>query len=117
MTNTQLQVNKSELFVCKSGLTINRYESVWHLLAHKGKGANINLSWLYSSSNLPVSDREIILDIFTFYARTKAASTVATLNYAVTPFFKSGVISLNELKSIWSSLQVNQKKGRWTSFL
>jgi len=117
MSTSKNNPENSHSFICKSGLSISRNSSEWTLLPIRGKGYKINLLWLYATDKIKEDDREIILDVLTFYARTKAASTTSGLNTAIKPYFQSGIITLTKLISLWSTLKVNQKKGLNQFFL
>ncbi len=102
--------NRSLLITVQSGLKINVYDNTWILLAHKGKGWSVNVGWLHSAM-MPDEDRSLILEVFVFYARTKAASTTSGINTNAGPFLKNGFPALTKLKAIWSGLKTNKKKG------
>lgn len=98
------------MFTVLSGLRINAFDDQWTLLAHQGKGGRIEVGWVHSGK-MPDNDRILILDVLMFYARTKAASTTSGVNCNAGPYLRSGIPTLTSLKTIWSGLKTNQKKG------
>jgi hypothetical protein len=101
---------KTLTFTCHSGLKVNAFEDEWTLLAHRGKGWRVKVGWVHSGK-MPDLDRTMILDVLMFYARTKAASTTSGVICNAGPYLKDGVPTLTSLKSTWSGLKTNQKKG------
>lgn len=102
---------RTELWItCQSGLPVNIFDDVWTLLPYKGKGWQANLAWVHSSE-LSEKDKNFILDVFSHYARTKAASTMCGIAINIKPFIMGGIPSLTTLKSLWSSLRTSQKKA------
>lgn len=101
---------KSLLITVQSGLKINVYDDTWILLAHKGKGWSVKVGWVHSAK-MPDEEKSLILDVFIFYARTKAASTTSGVITNAGPFLENGILSLTKLKAIWSGLKTNKKKG------
>lgn len=103
--------NKSDLLItAKSGLKVNVFDETWTMLPNKGKGCHTYVGWVHSAE-MPEEDRELILDVFKQYVRTKAASTASGIISNVKPFMTNGIPSLRRVKAIWSGLQTNNKKG------
>lgn len=98
------------LVTAKSGLVVNILDDVWIILPNNGKGRQLCVEWVHSS-DMSEDDRELILDVFTYYVRTKAASTASGIVCNVKPFMMNGIPSLGRVKAIWSGLQTNNKKG------
>ncbi|WP_376780111.1 hypothetical protein [Stutzerimonas nitrititolerans] len=98
------------LITAKSGLTVNTSDHVWVILPNNGKGWRFSVGWVYSSEISNV-DRKLILDVFAYYVRTKAASTASGIVCNVKPFMVRGIPSLARVKAIWSGLKTNHKKG------
>lgn len=102
---------KRELMIsAKSGLRVNVYDDVWTLLPNKGKGWQVFVDWVHSG-DMPTEARVFLLDVFKHYARTKQASTTATIVINVKPFMTNGIPLLSSVKAIWSGLQTSKKKG------
>ncbi|MCF5725541.1 hypothetical protein GIV38_28410, partial [Pseudomonas syringae] len=101
---------KAFLVTAKSGLEVNTEEDVWVLLPNNGKGHSLNVGWV-RSSDMREDEKDLILNVFIYYVRTKAASTASSVNTNVKPFMSGGIPSLDRLKVIWSGLKTNQKKG------
>lgn len=101
---------KAFLVTAKSGLEVNTEEDVWVILPNNGKGHSLNVGWV-RSSDMREDDKDLILNVFIYYVRTKAASTATGVNTNVKPFMSGGIPSLDRLKVIWSGLKTNQKKG------
>jgi hypothetical protein len=101
---------KALMFTCLSGLRVNAFDDIWILLPNMGKGWSVKVGWVHSAK-LKDEDRALILDVLMFYARTKAASTTSGINTNAGPYIKYGVPTLTSLKTIWSGLKTNQKKG------
>lgn len=102
--------NEGSWITAKSGLMVNTSEDVWILLPNNGKGKRLCVDWVHSS-NMPDDDKKLILSVFVDYVRTKAASTASGIVCNVKPFMLNGIPSLARVKSIWSGLQTNNKKG------
>jgi hypothetical protein len=101
---------KTLMFTCLSGLRVNAFEDTWTLLANQGKGWRVQVGWVHSAK-MTDDDRTLILNVFMFYAKTKAASTTSGVITNAGPYIKHGVPTLASLKTIWSGLKTNQKKG------
>jgi hypothetical protein len=101
---------KRLMFTVLSGLEVNAFDDQWTLLAHQGKGGSVEVGWVHSGK-MPDNDRTLILDVLMFYARTKAASTTSGVNCNAGPYLRRGIPTLTSLKTIWSGLKTNQKKG------
>ncbi|HEP8690786.1 TPA: hypothetical protein VDU43_006131, partial [Pseudomonas aeruginosa] len=102
--------NEGSWITAKSGLMVNTSDDVWILLPNNGKGKRLCVDWVHSS-NMPDDDKKLILSVFVDYVRTKAASTASGIVCNVKPFMLNGIPSLARVKSIWSGLQTNNKKG------
>ncbi|WP_458734157.1 hypothetical protein [Zobellella taiwanensis] len=92
-------------------MEIYRYDQIWQLVEIPCKGWKIDLSWIYVNNIISSTDLEIILDVLAEYAKHKAASTAVGINTNIKPFFKKGIVTLDNLKYIWEGMKVNQKKG------
>ena len=101
---------KRLMFTTLSGLRVNAFDDQWTLLPHKGKGWRVEVGWVHSAT-MPNDDRTLILDVLMFYARTKAPSTTSGVITNAGPYIKRGIPTLTSLKTIWSGLKTNQKKG------
>ncbi|MGF6161221.1 hypothetical protein D3C81_661110 [compost metagenome] len=101
---------KASLVTAKSGLVVNTADDVWVLLPNNGKGHSLNVGWVHSSG-MPDDEKKLILDVFVYYIRTKAASTASGINTNVKPFMSGGIPSLDRIRAIWSGLKTNHKKG------
>ncbi|CAI8900818.1 DUF1998 domain-containing protein [Pseudomonas sp. IT-P74] len=101
---------KACLVTAKSGLVVNTADDVWVILPNNGKGHNLYVGWVHSSG-MPDDEKNLILDVFVYYVRTKAASTASGINTNVKPFMSGGIPSLDRIKALWSGLKTNQKKG------
>lgn len=106
----EVEDNKELLISAKSGLVINVLDDVWVILPNNGKGWRFSVGWVHSS-DMPDDDRELIFDVFTYYVRTKAASTASGIVGNVKPFMINGIPSLAKVKMMWSGLKTNNKKG------
>lgn len=104
------KIRKTRMFTCLSGIRVNAFEDTWTLLANRGKGSRVAVGWIHSGKMLD-NDRELILEVLMFYARTKAASTTSGVNCNAGPYLRRGIPTLAVLKTIWSGLKTNQKKG------
>jgi hypothetical protein len=98
------------LITAKSGLKVNPTDDTWIILPNKGRGYRLNVGWVHLTV-IAENDRELILGVFTYYIRTKAAGTAASVVTNVKPFLINGIPSLKEIKSIWGGLKTNNKKG------
>lgn len=117
MTNSKsslraLRAKKQQptLITAKSGLKVNLLDDEWQVLPHKGKGHRISVAWLHGS-DMPAEDWNLILDVYSHYVRTKAASTAIGIVTNTKPFLVHGFPDLTSLRTIWSGLQTNHKKG------
>lgn len=103
-------IEQSVLIIAKSGLKVDTSDDIWVILPNKGKGYRLSMSWV-RSSDISDGDRELILGVVIYYVRTKAAATAAGVVSNVKPFLVRGIPSFNTLRSIWSGLKTNNKKG------
>ncbi|MCH2341314.1 hypothetical protein ACGFZ7_02095 [Pseudomonas sp. NPDC047963] len=94
----------------KSGLVINTSDDVWILLPNMGKGRKVHVGWV-RSWGISDEDRALIIDVFAYFVRTKAASTASGVVTNVKPLLTDGIPTLIKVKSIWSGLKTNNKKG------
>ncbi|WLI04540.1 hypothetical protein PSH66_18195 [Pseudomonas sp. FP597] len=102
---------KENLFItAKSGLVVNTADDIWTILPNNGKGRQLSVGWVHSSI-MSEDEKCLVLDVFAFYVRTKAASTASGIVTNIKPFVFAGIPSLAKLKTIWSGLITNQKKG------
>lgn len=104
------------LFTTRSGLEVNAYDNIWRLLPNTWKGSKIGIEWLHSAE-MSEEHKRLILEVFIFYARTKAASTTASVVANTKPFLLDGIPSLKRINQLWSGLRTNQKKGLNQFFL
>ncbi|MEH6671708.1 hypothetical protein [Halopseudomonas sp.] len=98
------------LVTAKSGMVIDTSDDIWTPIPNQGKGHRVSVAWL-NSSVMPDSDRDLILSVFTYYVRNKAASTTSGIVTNVKPFLMNGIPPLDTVKAIWSGLKTNHKKG------
>lgn len=117
MTNSRssrrvLRARKKQatLITAKSGLIVNIFDAEWQMLPHKGKGHLIPVAWLHNS-DMPDEDWNLIIDVYSHYVRAKAASTAIGIVTNTKPFLVHGFPELSSLRTIWSGLQTNHKKG------
>ncbi|WP_342244331.1 hypothetical protein [Pseudomonas sp. OTU5201] len=101
---------EGSFITAKSGLTVNTADDLWVILPYKGKGWGLCVDWV-RSTNISSDDRELMFDVIIYYVRTMAASTASGIVTNVKPFMMSGIPSLVTLKTMWSGLQTNNKKG------
>ena len=94
----------------KSGLEINVLDDQWKILPTKSKGNIIPISWLHDSQ-MPDDDWQLIVEVYSHYVRTKAASTASGVVTNTKTHLIQGIPSLVSLKLKWSGLKTNQKKG------
>lgn len=104
------QKKVNSLVTAKSGLMVNTSDDVWVILPYNGKGKVVCVDWV-RSSNISDDDRELILNVFVHYVRTMAASTASGIVCNVKPFVMNGIPSLASVKTFWSGLKTNNKKG------
>ncbi|PKM29049.1 MAG: hypothetical protein CVV07_12165 [Gammaproteobacteria bacterium HGW-Gammaproteobacteria-11] len=98
------------LVTAKSGMVVDTSDDIWTTIPNQGKGHRVNVAWLHSSV-MPDSDRDLILSVFTYYLRNKAASTTSGIVINVKPFLMDGIPPLDTIKTIWSGIKTNHKKG------
>lgn len=100
-----------KMITAKSELRVNVYDDEWKILPNKGKGHTLKVGWVHSSS-MSEEHKEIILEVLVFYTEQRSANTAVGIIYNTQPFLeKNGIPSLSKLKSYWSGLKTNQKKG------
>ena len=109
-SNIPLKRKRELIFTARSGLLVNVCDDIWIILPNNGKGSRVYVGWV-NSSDISEEDRSFIVDVFVYYARTKAASTTSGIVVNVKPFVMSGIPSLARIKAIWSGLITNNKKG------
>lgn len=102
--------NQTLVITAKSGLVINILDDQWRILTNKSKGNVIPISWLHDSQ-MPDEDWQLIVEVYLHYVRTKAASTASGVVTNTKTHITDGIPSLVSLKSKWSGLKTNQKKG------
>ena len=117
MTNARLRRQEQRIrhkqtlvITAKSGLKINILDDQWKILSTKSKGHVISISWLHDSQ-MPDEDWQLIVEVYLHYVRTKAASTASGVVTNTKTHVTDGIPSLVSLKSKWSGLKTNQKKG------
>jgi hypothetical protein len=99
----------AEKFISKSGLEVNVTNDVWVLLPDtRAKGGLINVGWI-KQLNLGQDIRFAILETLVYYGEQRSAATLTTVNYALIDTLP-GLHSLEEFKSIWSSVADAKKK-------
>lgn len=101
---------QATLITAKSGLRVNIFDDEWQVLPHKGKGHRIPVAWLHDSG-MPDEDWNLILDVYSHYVRAMAASTASGVVTNTKPFLADGIPQLTSLRTAWSGLQTNNKKG------
>lgn len=106
----RIRRNETLEVIAKSGLAINILDDQWKILPTKSKGYVIPISWLHDSQ-IPDEDWQLIVEVYLHYVRTKAASTASGVVTNTKTHVADGIPSLVSLKSKWSGLKTNQKKG------
>ena len=101
---------KNLVVIAHSGMKVNVYEDEWVILANGGKGCKVKVGWLHAAE-MPNHDKDLILEVYIFYLRTKVASTLSGVVGNSGPFLRKGIPDLTKVKIIWSGLKTNQKKG------
>lgn len=94
----------------KSGLPINVLDDQWKILPTKSKGHVTPISWLHDSQ-MSDDDWQLIIEVYLHYVRNKTASTASGVVTNTKMHVVDGIPSLIALKSKWSGLKTNQKKG------
>lgn len=116
MKSTEMQrdvtlgAQESSLIIAKSGLEVNINNREWVLLPNFGKGRLMHVGWVHSIE-MAKHDREFILEVLVYYARNKAASTASGIAVNIKTALISGIPTLGALRSMWSGLKTNNKKG------
>lgn len=118
MTNNTAIRRKERLIQCKrplmvtakSGLRINIQDDEWRILPTTSKGHLISVSWLHNSE-MSDDDWHLLVEAYTHYVRTKAASTAFGVVGNTKPHFANGIPKLTQLKVKWSSIPTHQKKS------
>lgn len=98
------------LITTKSGMTVNVLDHEWRILPHKGKGHIIKVAWVYESV-MSIEDKALIIEVLIHYVRTKNASTAAGIVFNTKPYLMNGIPALTHIRTAWSGLKTNQKKG------
>lgn len=113
-TNGSISTNEVDIapsfFSAKSGLMVNAFDDEWVILPNKGKGAQISVGWVHAS-DMSGTDKELILEVFVYYVRTKAASTAWGIVSNIKSFVLGGIPSLDKVKALWSGLSTHKKKS------
>lgn len=102
--------NQALVMTAKSGLAVNILDDEWKIFPTKSKGHTIPISWLHDSQ-MPDEDWQLVVDVYVHYVRTKAASTASGVVTNTKTHVVNGIPSIINLKSKWSGLKTNQKKG------
>ena len=104
------EVDKApSFFSAKSGLMINALDDEWVILPNTGKGARVSVGWVHAS-DMSETEKELTLEVFVYYVRTKAASTAWGVVSNIRPFILGGIPSLDKVKALWSGLSTHKKK-------
>lgn len=113
-TNGSISTNEVDIapsfFSAKSGLMVNALDDEWVILPNKGKGAQVSVGWVHAS-DMSGTDKELILEVFVYYVRTKAASTAWGVVSNIKSFVLGGIPSLDKVKALWSGLSTHKKKA------
>ncbi|WP_374343537.1 hypothetical protein [Azonexus sp.] len=91
-------------------MPINILDDQWKILPTKSKGHLIPIAWLHDSQ-MPDEDWQLVIEVYLYYVRTKAASTASGVVTNTKPHVANGIPSLENIKLKWSGLKTNQKKG------
>lgn len=105
-----IQLGHSVILTAESGLQFNILDDEWKILPTKSKGHLIPMAWLHESA-MPDEHWHLLIDVYTTYARTKAASTTFGIVGNTKTYFANGIPKLIELKVKWSGLPTHQKKS------
>ena len=105
-----VRLEHSLVVTAKSGLQVNILDDEWRLLPTSSKGYLIPIAWLHNSA-MSDQDWHIIVDVYTHYVRTKAASTAFGVVGNTRRYFTDGIPELSEIKGKWSGLPTHQKKS------
>lgn len=109
--------SREKMLTAKSELRINIYDDEWKILPNKAKGHTLKVGWVHSSGMLE-EHKELILDVLAFYVEKRSANTAAGIIHNTQSMLeKKGIPSLPKLRSYWSGLKTNQKKGHNNFFL
>jgi hypothetical protein len=98
------------LITTKSGMMVNVLDHEWRILPHHGKGHIIQVAWIHDFL-MSDEDKKLILEVLIQYVRTKSASTAVGIVHNTKPFLMDGIPTLTSLRTAWSGLKTNQKKG------
>lgn len=101
---------RAKVINAKSGLEINIMDDEWKILPTKHRGHTIPLAWLHNSV-MPDEDWHLMVDVYTHYIRTKAASTAYGVVCNTQTLVSEGIPTLAELKAKWSGLPTHHKKS------
>ena len=94
----------------RSGLQVNVLDDHWKILPTTGKGHTILVAWLHNSM-MPDEEWRLIVDTYTHYVRTKAASTAYGIVANTEAHLAGGIPQLTQLKAKWSGVPTHQKKS------
>jgi len=98
------------ILTAKSGLQVNVMDNQWKILPTQSKGHCIPVSWIHNSQ-MPDEDWQLCVDVFSFYVRTKSASTAYGLVGNIETHLLNGIPELPEIKAKWSGLPTHHKKS------
>lgn len=104
------QKRRTLILTARSGLKFNMYDDEWKLAPNSCKGHTIKVGWVHCA-DMPEDHRQLMLGVYSFYARTKVCSTASTLVNATARYLTNGIPELSKIKALWSGLQTHHKKG------
>ena len=95
-------------FTSQAGLKVKTSNDIW-VIAPCGKGRIIDVSW-HHRFNHNLRFRDTLLDVLIHYAETNAATTLATINYAIQSAFPDKDTKLCTFNRRWISFNDSLKK-------
>ncbi len=98
------------ILTARSGLKFNMYDDEWTLMPNRCRGHTLKVGWVHCA-DMPEDHRQLILGVYSFYARTKVCSTASTLVINTARYLTNGIPELSKIKALWSGLQTSHKKG------
>nr|WP_314899654.1 hypothetical protein [uncultured Deefgea sp.] len=98
------------LITAKSGMQVNVPDREWKILPNTGKGHTIPVAWIHDSL-MSAEDKELILEVLIDYVRTKNANTASGIVSNTKPYLADGIPTLTSIRTAWSGLKTNNKKG------
>ena len=105
-----VRLEHSLVVTAKSGLQVNILDDEWRLLPTSSKGYLIPIAWLHNSA-MSDEDWHIIVDVYTHYVRTKAASTAFGVVGNTRRYFTDGIQSYQRSKGNGVGYQPIRRKA------